>query len=72
MVEKKIQSVINSINIFPHINIVHILVIFKWLSSCIPSGCLAKAMCGCSPEAAAWLISSFFPSVLYSELVPVC
>lgn len=57
---EKIQSIINSINIFPHINIVRILVIFKWLSSSVPSGRLSKAMCSRSPEAGTWLISSFF------------
>lgn len=50
----------NSINIFPHISIVCMLVIFKWLSSYILSGCLDKAMCSHLPEAGTWLISRFF------------
>lgn len=58
--KKKIQSVVNSMNIFPHIGIVHILVIFKWLSSSVPSGCLGEAMCGHSPEADTWLTSRLF------------
>lgn len=71
---EKIQSIINSINIFPHINIVRILVIFKWLSSSVPSGRLSKAMCSRSPEAGTWLISSFFffYNILNSGVMIVC
>lgn len=64
LVGKKKKFIVNSINIFSLINILHILVIFKWLNGYIPLGCLDGPCVAFPLRLGTWHIPSFvFPLV---------